>query len=95
MIVTLCYETIHFFSHQFVESGNSGHYTLIVSFFHAPPVSPALPRQNPAFAIPKSGTGSTGITPPGCPWFFEEVWGIVVTMSQQFSLAQDMLSIYR
>jgi hypothetical protein len=36
--------------------------------FYAPPITPALPRQNPACAIPQSVRGSTCITPPGCPW---------------------------
>ena len=37
-------------------------------FFYAPPISPALPNQNPAYAIPEPGTGNTCITTPGCPW---------------------------
>jgi hypothetical protein len=32
---------------------------------------PALPRQNPVYAIPESGTGSTCITPPGHLWLPE------------------------
>jgi hypothetical protein len=32
------------------------------------PVSLALTYHHSADAIPESGTGNTGITPPGCPW---------------------------